>query len=203
LGLLERARLTIARYPLTAVGVGALFALVVGAAIGYASIVSDANKVDDLEADVERLRGELDEANDEVAQGEATVAAAVEDLENRKEAVLADARDKRDQLQAQADDLGTKVSDLEAKLSDLQGEITQTRETVAKSSIPNGIWASGTDFTPGTYRAPGGGGCYWALLGSADTSDIINNGGFNRNQTLTIDSPYFETDGCGTWQLQP
>jgi hypothetical protein len=56
------------------------------------------------------------------------------------------------------------------------------------------------DFTPGTYRAPAGGGCYWALLGSADTEDIINNGGFNKNQTLTIDSPYFETSDCGTWQ---
>ncbi len=46
---------------------------------------------------------------------------------------------------------------------------------------------------------PGGGGCYWALLGSADAQDIINNGGLSENQTLTIDSPYFETNDGGEW----
>jgi hypothetical protein len=71
--------------------------------------------------------------------------------------------------------------------------------TLAQNTIPDGSWQLGRDYESGTYRAPGGAGCYWALLGSADTADIINNGGFGQNQTITIDSPYFETSDCGEW----
>jgi hypothetical protein len=53
------------------------------------------------------------------------------------------------------------------------------------------------DYEAGTYRAPGGGRCYGALLGSADTEDIVNNGGFSKNQTIAIGSPFFETEDCG------
>jgi hypothetical protein len=44
------------------------------------------------------------------------------------------------------------------------------------------------DYEAGTYRAEGGGGCYWERLKSPSgkLSDIIANGGFNPNQTLVI-----------------
>ena len=69
-----------------------------------------------------------------------------------------------------------------------------------QSIISDGIWQVGVDIEPGTYRAEGGESCYWALLNSADTQDIVNNGGFGPNQTITIDSAWFETNDCGEWE---
>ena len=72
---------------------------------------------------------------------------------------------------------------------------------MSASTIPDGTWELGRDYEAGTYRAPGGGGCYWEKL-SAPTGkfgDLITNGGFEKNQTLVIDSPYFSTSDCGEW----
>jgi hypothetical protein len=39
---------------------------------------------------------------------------------------------------------------------------------------------------PGTYRTAGSSGCYWARLGSLDTSDIIENNNSNGPQVVGI-----------------
>ncbi len=71
------------------------------------------------------------------------------------------------------------------------------------ASFGNGTHRVGTDIAPGTYRAPGGDACYWARLSgfSGEIDDVIANGGFNANPTVTIASSDagFETRGCGTW----
>ena len=54
------------------------------------------------------------------------------------------------------------------------------------------------DGAPDAGRSPGGGSCYWAKLGG-DVENILENGGFTKNQTVQIDSPFFETAGCGKW----
>jgi hypothetical protein len=67
-------------------------------------------------------------------------------------------------------------------------------------TIPDGLWKQSVDFKPGLYRAPGGNGCYWATLQTANpTGGIIESGGAASTQTLEIVSPYFETHGCGKW----
>jgi hypothetical protein len=123
---------------------------------------------------------ELDEKNERIT--------ALETELNAAEAVAEDAAQQKAQLSAKESQLDKREAGLE------KAEATQKRNT-----ITDGIWKVGTDFDSGTYRAEGGEGCYWALLGSADTSDIVNNGGFGPNQTVTIDSPWFETNGCGEW----
>lgn len=75
----------------------------------------------------------------------------------------------------------------------------ETTEPTA-TTIPDGLWQQGRDYQTGVYRAPGGGTCYWALLGKANPGAIRENGGANSTQTLEINSPYFETGGCGTWE---
>ncbi len=105
--------------------------------------------------------------------------------------------------EATADEAAIKQADLairERKLDKREAKITATEAIQERNTIPDGIWKVGTDFDVGTYRAEGGSGCYWALLNSADTSDIVNNGGFSANQTLTIDSAWFETQDCGEWR---
>jgi hypothetical protein len=84
---------------------------------------------------------------------------------------------------------------------------TRTRTVEAQPdaarSFGDGVWVVGEEVAPGTYRAPGGSGCYWARLRnfSAGLNSIIANGGFSRNQTVTIQASDagFETTRCGTW----
>ena len=54
----------------------------------------------------------------------------------------------------------------------------------------------------GTYRAPGGSGCYWARLRSTDETDIIANhfGPGPAIATLTT-GEFFRTDDCGKWVM--
>jgi hypothetical protein len=55
---------------------------------------------------------------------------------------------------------------------------------------------------PGTYEAPGGSGCYWATLNSANTQDIVDNEfAANASQQIAeITTPYFQSSGCGEWK---
>lgn len=138
---------------------------------------------------------ELDAANEQIASLEV-------ELEHETKA-LELAENDIDELEAESAQVATRAARLDrkaAKLSRREKEVKAAENRKAQNSIDDGIWQVGVDFVPGTYRSEGGSRCYWALLGSADTSDIINNGGFTANQTLTIDSPWFETNGCGVWE---
>lgn len=69
----------------------------------------------------------------------------------------------------------------------------------------DGIHVVGTDISPGTYRAPGGAGCYWARLSGfgGTVDDIIANANPPGAVIVTIDpsDAGFETRGCGEWQV--
>jgi hypothetical protein len=77
--------------------------------------------------------------------------------------------------------------------------------TSGGSSIEDGTWQVGSDVQPGTYRAPGGGGCYWEIdngppSSSGNTSNVLNNSFGDSNPVVTL-SPgnWFKTSNCGTW----
>jgi hypothetical protein len=78
---------------------------------------------------------------------------------------------------------------------------TPTQAPTPPDAISDGIWQYGVDFQAGTYVAPGGKACYWATLKDTNTNHIINNGGSagQQLQQLGSNTPFFETDGCGTW----
>jgi hypothetical protein len=67
----------------------------------------------------------------------------------------------------------------------------------------HGIWRVGAEIDPGTYRASGGGDCYWARLAgfSGDLDDIISNGIGVPHPVVTISASDtgFESSSCGTW----
>jgi hypothetical protein len=72
-----------------------------------------------------------------------------------------------------------------------------------KTSIASdGTYQVGVDIVPGTYRTPGGSGCYWARLSSLSTSDIIDNNLSSGPQVVEIQSSdkAFLTKGCTSWQ---
>lgn len=84
-------------------------------------------------------------------------------------------------------------------------ESSETSETPTATTIPDGTWKRGTEYQPGTYRAPGGGRCWWEQRqrpgGEADGEGFNSNyGSEERNILLEIESPYFKTEHCGTWE---
>ena len=88
--------------------------------------------------------------------------------------------------------------------------ITETAEKT-KAGAPKGFsFGDGTyrvgpaGVPPGTYKAPGGGSCYWERLSgfSGELNDIIANDVATRNPIVTIapSDAGFNTSDCGTWK---
>jgi hypothetical protein len=203
--------------------VAALILLGIGGAIG-----SSGAKEGELKDEVANLEGQVKQANSAQKQAEADAAkaeeaepAAIEAGEQHAAKIIEGAEAKADkivksasseeqeisgQISAQKGELSNlegKAESTETRISNLRGEEDEAEEVAAKSEISDGTWQAERDYIPGTYEAPGGGSCYWALLsepGGGGIEGIIENGGFNKHQILTIDSPYFETRGCGIWE---
>lgn len=181
--------------------VGALVLLVIGAAIGSGG-EEDTLKAElaDTEAVLTRTADERDkaegEANDLLARRDQIIARAKSSARD----IVGGARSEQSTLSREVKSLQDEVDAAESELSQTESSVASAKREKALSKINDGIWQAEVDFIPGTYRAPGGSGCYWALLNSADTNDIANNGGFGPNQTITIDSAWFETSDCGTWE---
>jgi hypothetical protein len=181
---------------------GAVILLGIGAAIG-------GSQEDDLKSELASAKTEAREAKD--AQQEAE--RETEEVKTRETEIVSKARATAKEIvgkaRSESSTLSSKLDGQRSELESVEGELSETEsyltgaeEDKAKSTISDGTWQSEADYIPGTYEAEGGGSCYWALLsepGGGGIEGIIENGGFNKHQILTIDSPYFETRGCGTW----
>jgi hypothetical protein len=79
------------------------------------------------------------------------------------------------------------------------GEALVSRTAAHASSFGSGRHRVGTDIEPGRYHTDGvGTHCYWAsfdLEGEHLASSLVEG-----PQTVTVDSAFFETQDCGTWQ---
>ena len=75
--------------------------------------------------------------------------------------------------------------------------------TSSKRSFGEGMYITGVDFEPGTYRASGGDRCYWERLkGFGATFDEVIANGYGKSAGLvTIDASDagFKSAECGTW----
>jgi len=75
----------------------------------------------------------------------------------------------------------------------------QTPAGPNSASFNDGLYQVGVAIQPGQYHTDGSDACYWAKLSTGDTNRVIVNHIGAGPQTVTIDSPYFESEGCGTW----
>lgn len=181
----------------------ALFILAVGAAIGSGEEDSLKSKVSDLESQLV-----VAEDQQEMAETEATDASSeVSRIKGLRGKIVGEAHERADEIvgdaKGEAAELASvegEIEEAEGRLSSVESSIGGVKEEAAKSTITDGIWQAETDYIPGTYRAPGGSNCYWATLNSADPYDIGSNENGNGSQIASIESPYFQTDGCGTWE---
>ena len=77
--------------------------------------------------------------------------------------------------------------------------LTLSKIASNSASLNDGLYQVGVAIQPGQYRTDGSDACYWAKLSTGDTNRVIVNHIGAGPQTVTIDSPYFESEGCGTW----
>ena len=170
--------------------VGALVLLGIGAAIG--------SEEDDLKAELADAQVALAEAEEAQENAEA----AADSILDRKDEILGGAEARASQLADRLKGLKGEVQSAEGELAEAESSLAGAEEEAALSEITDGIWKAEVDYIPGTYRAPGGNGCYWATLNSADPYDIASNelSSSGGQQIATIESPYFQTEDCGTWE---
>jgi hypothetical protein len=166
---------------------GATVAVFAGVAVGV-TWNQNPDRIAQLEEQVAELEHDLSEAERDAEH-------AKQELADRLDAIDAREDELRDAERAQESEAARRGR---AERSPKK-KAGAAKQPLQGSKIPDGIWQAGRDFEPGVYRSSGGEACYWAKLGSADTDDIQQNGGFTANQTLRIDSPWFETSGCGEW----
>jgi hypothetical protein len=84
--------------------------------------------------------------------------------------------------------------------------IAATEGMLQSSKISSdGVYVVGRDIKAGTYHTNGDGGqtdqeCYYATLGSTNTSNILDNNNFDGPETVDVSSAYaFEINGPCTW----
>jgi hypothetical protein len=99
----------------------------------------------------------------------------------------------------------------EQKVAGLQAKLNRELGVVAKSTISaDGVYVVGKDIPPGIYHTSGssgggslGGQCYFATLGSTDTSNILDNNNFNGPETVDVSGAYaFDISGGCTWHRE-
>ena len=167
--------------------IGATIALFAGVAVGV-TWNQDPDRIAELEGQVAELEHDVSEAERDAEH-------AKRELADRLDAIDAREDELRDAERTQESEAARRGLAVPSRKKD----VAAAEQPLPGSKIPDGIWQAGRDFEPGRYRSPGGERCYWAKLGSANTADIQQNGGFSANQTLQIDSPVFETSDCGEW----
>jgi hypothetical protein len=144
---------------------------------------------------IAELEEQVADIEDDVSEAERDAEHAKRELADRLDAIEAREGELRDAERAQESEAARRGRAIRSR----KKKVAAAEQPLQGSKIPDGIWQARRDFEPGVYRSSGGEGCYWATLGSANTDDIQQNGGFTANQTVRIDSPWFETSGCGEW----
>jgi carboxypeptidase C (cathepsin A) len=88
-----------------------------------------------------------------------------------------------------------------AAVQQLQRKLQQEQGIVKASTISaDGVYVVGKDIPAGTYHTSGGNQCYYATLGSTDTSNILDNNNFNGPETVDVAGAFaFQIQGGCTW----
>jgi TolA-binding protein len=185
-----------------------LVALLLGLLLGFGTAAPSQDRLDALEAE----NGALESENVDYLDANERLQEEITDLEDQIGS-LESRVDEIDERQVELDQRETALDTREQDLEDLQAELDErakeldrTEEAIEENTIPgDGIWVVGEEIDPGTYKAQGtGSGCYWARLGSLDTSDILNNhfGSAEVSVQIHDSDAAFETSGCGSWMKQ-
>jgi hypothetical protein len=192
-----------------------LIALGILATLGAATQASTITRLEDDKTDLAATIAELET---QLATTEHEAVSTRAELESRidalKETITAEQeradgaeaaakrkveRENLDRLQ-RLDRRAKALDDREADLVARERAVAEAEGRIAANSFEDGVYEVGRDIEPGTYRAPGSSGCYWARQSSPDETDIISNHYGAGQVVATLNAgEFFRTDGCGTW----
>jgi hypothetical protein len=184
---------------------GMLIVVVVGG--GLVLVSAKAGEIDDVKAELHEKQAQVATVEEELDSAKRladSVVSRKEDIlssaRSEAQSIVGTARSERSSAQSNLAELKGELQTTESSLVETESSLEGAEHTKELSSFGDGIWQAETDFIPGTYRTAGGNGCYWAKLNSAETFDIADNNNGVGQQVVTLDTPYFQTEGCGTWE---
>jgi hypothetical protein len=190
-----------------AVGAAIIVALGVGIGIGTAA----GSKTSQLNADkatIAQLHGQVSQLHGQIAglqstatslQGQMStqsqqLAAAQSEANHALAIATAKVKAQDAARQAQLNQEAATLKSQQAALAQQQG-MTQSNQI-----SQDGVYVIGHDMKGGTWHTSGGSQCYYALLGSTDTSNIIDNNNITGPATVSLGGAYaFEISGGCTW----
>jgi hypothetical protein len=187
----------------TLLTVGGIVLLLIGVGIGAAGS-SQTSLVNSQKAQIARLQSQMVTAKSNLSAEQSKLSIAQADAQD----ALSTARA---QVKAQYKAKFATLQTQEQKVAGLQAKLNRELGVVAKSTISeDGVYVVGKDIPSGVYHttgAPGGGSpggqCYYATLGSTDTSNILDNNNFNGPETVDISGAYaFQISGGCTWRRE-
>jgi F0F1-type ATP synthase membrane subunit b/b' len=186
-------------------GVIVLLLIIFGAALSNKS-----DEVKKLEASLTSARTERDEVAKEVSSAEDKVSRIeglrgkiLSEAEDKAASIVGSAKGEAEEAEENIGSLEAKVGSKEQALASVESSLEGAEHAKSLSTFGEGVMKAEVDYSLGTtYEAPGEEGCYWALLNSANTNDTESNEFTNNatQQIVTIESPYFTSEGCGTWK---
>jgi len=165
-----------------------------GLATGRSPISAYQNQVARMRVELRAEQGKLTAEQTKLSTEQVQLQTAQTNAQNAMSTALA-------QVRAQYKSRLAMVQSLQRKLQREQGIVQ------ASTISADGVYVVGKDIPQGIYHtsgAPGGGSaggqCYFATLGSTDTSNILDNNNFNGPETVDVSGAYaFQISGGCTW----
>jgi len=176
---------------LLAVGTGAGIAIGQSAIPGYKHQLAQIRG--ELRVEQGKLTAELSQVQVAQAQAQNARTAAQNALATATTTVNAQYAARFAALKQHEDTLAAKEHQVNAELG-----------RIAHNTISaDGVYVVGHDIASGTWHTSGGSQCYFATLGSTDTSNIMDNNNFNGPETVNVSGAYaFQISGGCTWVLE-
>jgi hypothetical protein len=178
---------------ITLLTVGGLVLLIGGVAIGAAAN-SKTSLINSQKAQIARLQATVTTDKGQISTERQQVSTAQTNAQNAMSTALA-------QVKAQYKSKFAALQSQQQKVAGLQAKLNRELGVVAKSTISqDGVYVVGRDIPAGVYHTTGGSQCYYATLGSTDTSNILNNNIVNGPATVDVSGAYaFQIQGGCTW----
>jgi TolA-binding protein len=141
------------------------------------------------QSDLETVQGQVTELKDQITKLQG-------DIPRREVAVKQAERAVATREQAVAAD--------EKAVAKREKAVGIVETEIQNNTVSDGIYEVGTDIKAGTYKTDGASGCYYAVLGSANTNNIINNSYNDGPAVVSVSTGQYLELACSgaDWTLQ-
>jgi hypothetical protein len=181
--------------------IGTLILLGVGAGAG---IAIGRLAIPGYKHQVAQIRGELRVEQGKLTAEQGQVQAAQTQAQNARTAAQNALATATTTVKAQYAAKFAALRQQENTLAAKEHQVNVELGRIARNTISaDGVYVVGHDIASGTWHTSGGSQCYFATLGSTDTSNIMDNNNFNGPETVNVSGAYaFQISGGCTWVLQ-